>query len=454
MQGCRQHIWVVLAVLILAPHAFPQGPAALTLKQAVAIALEKSPMRKAALAERKEAGADVRLARSPLLPQLSFSESAMRGNDPVYAFGTRLRQARFTAADFALNRLNSPTPIGNFTTRFGVRWNLFDSFASWANLSRTEKMDKAAAARLARSDQEIVFQVVQSYYGLLLAAKQMQLAEQTLQTAQAILHDARNRVHSGVAVDSDALAAEANTAARQQEAIRDKNAVAIAQAQLAVALGVPPDTLYQPVEELEQHSLPSIDLAAAEKTALEQRPDLKQMALARTATADGVRMAKAAFGPRVSTFAQWEADNATFLAGGGGNNWMGGLELQFDIFAGGQKAAQLAKAKAMEQRVSALQEAATQGVRLEVRRAYYDMDTAQQTIQVAHAAVRQAEESLRINQDRYAAGLATVTDLLRAEEMAHASRARYSQAVYGYQTAYANLELAMGRLTTDSPVVQ
>src|SRR5690348_11444105 len=76
-----------------------------TLKQAVTIALEKNPERKAALADTKAAAADVKDARSFVLPHVTFSETATRGNDPVYVFGSKLRQQRFTTADFALKFL-------------------------------------------------------------------------------------------------------------------------------------------------------------------------------------------------------------------------------------------------------------------------------------------------------------------------------------------------------------
>ena len=89
------------------------------MQQAVHIALEKNPLRKAAIADTRAASADVREARSFLMPQLTFSETATRGNDPVYVFGSKLRQQRFTTADFALNQLNTPLPFGNFSTRFG-----------------------------------------------------------------------------------------------------------------------------------------------------------------------------------------------------------------------------------------------------------------------------------------------------------------------------------------------
>ena len=63
-------------------------------------------------------------------------------------------------------------------------------------------------------------------------------------------------------------------------------------------------------------------------------------------------------------------------------------------------------------------------IRLEVRRAYYDVDASRQQMEVARAAIAQAQESLRINQDRYDGGLTTITDLLGAEEAARRSSDR------------------------------
>ena len=94
------------------------------------------------------------------MPHLNFSETATRGDDPVYVFGSKLRQQRFATADFALNQLNTPLPFGNFSTRFAGSWNLFDSFASWHGVNRARQMNEAAAHQLERADQEIVFRVV------------------------------------------------------------------------------------------------------------------------------------------------------------------------------------------------------------------------------------------------------------------------------------------------------
>ncbi len=73
----------ILLLLKTAPAQQPFDRSALTLGQAVQIALEKNPLRKAALADTRAALAGIREARSALLPRLTFSEAAMRGNDPV-----------------------------------------------------------------------------------------------------------------------------------------------------------------------------------------------------------------------------------------------------------------------------------------------------------------------------------------------------------------------------------
>jgi outer membrane protein len=446
----------LVGVVVFVGTAFAQqqpAPAPLTLQQSVQIAMEKNPLRKAALADIKAANADVRQARSFLMPRLSFSEMATRGNDPVYVFGSKLRQQRFTINDFALNKLNTPRPFGNFTTRIGGAWNLFDSFVSWHGVIRAKQMNEAAARQLDRTDQEIVFRVVSAYDQVFLASKQLEVAEQSMKTAQAILDRSQSRFDSGLVVESDLLTAKVRMAVRQQELIRARNDVALAQTQLNLAMGMPAESAFQLTESLSEQNLPVPALAEAEKQAINNRQDLKRVAAEEAAQHQSAAIAKSSFGPRVNAFAGWEMDNPTFVAGGGGNNWLGGIELQIDIFQGGAKRAELSRQRALEEKVTAMKQAATDGVRLEVRRAYYDVDSNRQQVEVTRAAIAQAQESLRINQDRYDSGLTTITDVLSAEEAARRSQTDYWEALYRFHTSYANLELASGTLTSQSPVV-
>jgi multidrug efflux pump subunit AcrB len=71
-------------------------------------------------------------------------EDISRGDDPVYAFGMRLRQRRFTQADFAVNSLNRPQPMGNFSTRFSGSWMAFEWFKTQKMIRSAELMRKSS----------------------------------------------------------------------------------------------------------------------------------------------------------------------------------------------------------------------------------------------------------------------------------------------------------------------
>ena len=429
-----------------------EEPELLSLAEAVRMTLANNPMHKAALAETKAASAGIREARAPMLPRITFTENFTAGNDPVFVFGTKLRQQIFTAQDFELNSLNRPTPIGNYTSRFSGQWNLFDSTQSWKALDRAKYLNFAANEQLNRTDQELVYQTVQAYYGVLLAQKQVQVAEDAVKTVEAIERQSRARVESGVAVDSDLLSAQVQSSTRQQELIERRNQLALAQTRLALAMGAAAGTAYQPNEALEDRALPPGDLNQLEKTALEKRPDLKRSEWERNAQDKNVSIAKAAFGPRVNAFGSWQEDSHS-VGWTGANNWVAGAEVQFDLFAGGSKRAELARERAMQERAAAGYAGFQDAVRLEVRSAYYQFDAAQQQVKVARGAIAQAEESLRINRNRYEGGLTTVTDMLRVEEAAHRAKSDYWQAVYRMNASYAGVELATGTLTLDSPAV-
>jgi outer membrane protein TolC len=89
-----------------------------------------------------------------------------------------------------------------------------------------------------------------------------------------------------------------------------------------------------------------------------------------------------------------------------------------------------------------------------VRRAYADLRAAEQRIEIAKASVAEAEESLRITQNRYEAGMSNVTDLLRTETAVLEARTRYLAAIHDQRIASAALEMAAGRLSADSEVLQ
>jgi outer membrane protein TolC len=412
----------------------------------VELALESNPAYQASQADGKAAAAGLREARSAFLPRLSVAESFERSNDPVFAFGTKLRQQRFGLSDFALDTLNSPSPMSNFHTQLNAQWTVFDFGQTRARADRARHLRQAADHQVERAGQELIARVVHAYYNLLLAKRQQEVADQAVRTAEAILDQTRARVEAELAVESDRLNAEVALATRQQEKIRVDNNNEIARALLNHELGAPMGTRFEPVEALTKTVSPAAPAEEWEQIALSNRPDLLGLFAQEAAQEKQVSGARAAFAPRVQLLGSWEAHNQAFLANGG-TNWLAAVRIELDLFDGGARRARLSRAQAEKDRLSSLRRQAESGVRLEARRAYLDLDATTRQVEVARAAITQAEESFRIIQNRYGAGLTTITDLLRAEEATTRTRTRYWESVYRYNTGLVQLELAAGVLT-------
>lgn len=437
----------VLALLcsLAATTAVAQQP--LTLREAIQRALGQSPEAAMAQAGEKEAKAGASLARTALLPQLNFTEDISRGNDPVYVFGTKLRQRQFTQADFALNALNRPLPIGDFVSRFSGQWQAFDSFKTQRTIRSADLMKKSAASSTEAANQKIVLDVVQAYQQVLYAERQLDVAQHEQETAAALLNSVSDRVKAGLAVESDRMSAEVNVAARKQELIAAQGGVELAWVQLRLAMGTP-DLQASKLSPIEPHQFPQGSLNEELATAAKTRPDLAALGQAQSAQAAAVSAAKSDFGPRISAYGNWETDRPTF-AGSGGNSWVAGVQIGIDILPIGKRA-QLAREAAAKQRIDSQMMAYQQRVRLEVSQAHIQQQTAQLSLDTARAAMEQSAESLRILRNRYGAGLATITDLLRAEDAERQSQTNYWHAVYGNTVAYAQLLFATGTLTPNA----
>lgn len=419
----------------------------LTLRQAIEQALKQNPEAAAARAQVGEAMADSAQARTALLPQINFVEDISRGDDPVYAFGTRLRQQRFTQADFALSALNTPDPIGNFSTRISGGWQLFDALRSERQIHGAELMRKSAGSQAGAVDQKIVFGVVAAYQQILYAEREVATARHEVETAEALLKSADDHVKAGLAVESDRMSAQVNLAACKQGLIASEGDLELAWAELREAMGAP-DLKETSLAPIEPRDFATGDLEQEVAAALKNRKDLNALGQADQAQGAAVSAARLGYGPQVNAYGNWENDAAS-IGGSNGSNWVAGVQIGIDLLPL-RKRSQLAHEKAAKQRVDAQLESYRQHVRMEVNQAHIQRETARLSMATARAATEQAAEGLRIVKNRYESGLATITDLLRAEDAERQSQTNYWHAVYGNTMAYAQLLFATGTLTPEA----
>ncbi|MGA3130686.1 MAG: TolC family protein [Terracidiphilus sp.] len=430
---------------IFSASASAQG--SLTLRQAIQRALDGSPEAEMARAETRDAAGNASLARTQLLPQLNFTEDISRGDDPVYVFGSRLRQQAFSQADFALNSLNRPQPIGDFVSRFSGSWMAFDSFRTQKTIHSADLMRKSANSSAQAINQKIVLDVVEAYQSVLYAERQVAIAQHEQETAEALLSSVSEHVKAELAVDSDRMSAEVNVAARKEELIAAQGELEIAWAQLRMAMGER-DLKKTQLDPITARDFPQTALDEELQTAFETRSDFAAIGEAQSAQSEAVGAARDNFGPRISAYGNWEQDRPSF-AGAGGENWVAGVQINIDI-APFSKRSQLEHERAARDRVNAEVASYQQQVQFQVTRAHVQRETAQLSLETARAAIDQAAERLRILKNRYEAGLATITDLLRAEDAEREAQMNYWHAVYGNTMAYAQLLFATGTLTPDA----
>lgn len=426
---------------------------ALTLRQAVDLALRSNPLVAATDAGEKEADARIRQARSGYLPRVQFSESVQRGNNPVFVFSSLLTQHQFSQANFALGPLNRPDALSNYQSRLTVEQVLFDSRHTSRGVEAARFTRQIAGQDTRRSHSDVILSVLRTYFGVQLAEKNLQVSRQSRESVQADLDRAEFIYRSGRSTQADVLAVRVHLAAMREQEIRASNELAVARAALNDALGVSLDRAFDLTTPLESGAAaPEETLEHYGRLAAERRPEMRQAELAENLARTEMQIAGSAYWPQVAFQSTIEADRQNFGSNGGAN-WFTAVTLRWNLWTGGETAARVEQARFAESRAQALRKRADSAIQLEVRKAYLDVRAAAQRVEVASAAAAEAEEAHRIIQNRHQAGLTTVTELLRSETALAAARTRRLAAIYDHRVAAAALEHAAGTLVAGAALV-
>jgi outer membrane protein TolC len=279
------------------------------------------------------------------------------------------------------------------------------------------------------------------------------VARQSVDSAKSDLDRAESIYHSGRSTQADVLAVRVHLAAVQEQQIRASNDLAVSRAALNDALGVGLDRAFELTTPLESGvGAPDGTLEEYGHLAAENRPEMRQAELVQRLARTQRQIAGAAYWPQVTFEGIVETDSQNFFSKGGAN-WFTAVTLRWNLWNGGETKARVEQAHFAESRAEALRKSADSAIHLEVLKAYLEVRSAAQRVEVASAAAAEAEEAHRIIQNRHQAGLITVTELLRSEVALAAARTRRLAAVYDHRVAAAALEHAAGTLAADSALV-
>lgn len=435
-----RRLWI--PALLLATSTAPAwAQARLTLADAIVTAQTRNLDARAAVVAERQADARLTQAKAGYLPNVDLSETWQRGNQPVFVFSSLLAQRQFTAANFAVGALNHPEAVGNVRTAATLDQALFDP-AVRAGVRAASLGREAAAVTRDVVARDLALAVTQAYGAVLAAEAAAGAADSAVATAAGDLELARNRRDAGVATDADVLQIDVHVARARDQQIRSRADATIARARLNQVLGEPLDAMFTLDDAPEAGALTDTPVAALETAAVTERPDLKLAAVQERLAAAAVSGARAAYLPRVSAQAAWEANGGTL--GARSSSWMVGAVARVNLFRGFADQARLVEARESQTLRAIARERAETTARLEVREAVARLEAARASETVGRAAVTQAREGHRILRDRYEGGLADVTALLRAAEAVQQAEARYAAARVDVMVAAATLKRAAG----------
>lgn len=415
----------------------------LTLIDAMEIALRRNPLTRATTAGRELASAELSEAESHRLPVLTANGTFTRSNNPVFVFGSLLEQGQFGSANFAINSLNHPDALNNFRSSLTLRFPLFDQRETETRIASARIRQQQADQQTNLVEQRIRFEVIKTYYGVLLAKAKLKVAAEAVRTAEADVKRARDLVESGVAVQSDFLAARVQLSQFRQAEIQMGGELVTALAALNTALGLPIETPQQPSGEIVDRRFTVDAVEVLSSQALENRPDYQRAVLSSRETAELLRGARGERLPRVDAFMSASVSSEHLT--GGSSDYAAGATVSFNVFDAGRKA-RITQAKAAQSIANAEQDQLANQIRFEIVRAYQQYLTARERLEAVAEVSAQASETLRIVQDRYHAGITTITELLRAETALVWARSDVLTARYDQYLSYANVLLATGQL--------
>ncbi len=418
--------------------------AVISLEQAVERALSRHP-EIAAASHHLEAGhAAVETARSSLYPQVYLAEKFNHTNNPMWAFGTRLNQQSITREDFDPDRLNDPAAVSNFNTSLAFTWELFNGGRTRTGFKQALWEQEIASVSLQQTRQEIIALTARAYIGHVLAVEHKRVIEQARETARAHLAFIRSRYEGGFVVKSDLLRAQVRQAELEQEDLAAESRVNVARAALNTAMGSldnPPLQTPNPFREREEteHSM-----EAWIAKALTHHPDLKRLELVEQIAEKEIEKAKAHHWPNLYLMGSYDVDTRDFSDAG--DSYAVGAMARLDLYSGGRTQAGILAGTAARKRAGELKKSARLQISLKTRQAYYEAQSARRRIAVAQGALEQAEEGLRIVENRYRNGMLTLVSLLDAETALREARLNHFRALHDYTAARIALALSAGTL--------
>lgn len=430
---------VAAAVALGSPQEVAQSPAVITLEQALEIALSENVSVKVADREIERTRYAKKGTYAALFPQIDASGSYQR---------TLKKQKMYVD----IPGMEDGMEVG--------RWNNWSGGVSvamplvnaqlWESL-RISGQDVELAVEKARSSRlDMVTQVKEAFYAVLLAKELENVYTQVYLNAKANLEKTQKRYNVQKASEMDLVRSKANLASSLPNLYDSENAVDLALWQLKAIMGVNLEENIDVAGTLEDYaSQLKMDSSVSESSPLDRNTTLRQLAMQSEQLAAAVKAQQYAYIPSLSLGFNFQMSATQNEFNFNEYKWtpysMVGLSLNIPIFSGGKRLASVKQSKIQFEEFQLQQQDAERQLRIALRQAIRTMDTNINTYNAALDALITSQKAFEIAQKSYDVGRSTLTDLNDAQLVLVQTQLSVSQSIYSFLVAKAGLEKILGQ---------
>ncbi len=434
----------------------PKGLEKMTVDRAVAVALQNNHQYRMSVKKMKAAKEKVNQVWGTLLPSLASEASAMRqGAEQGFM---SLSDGQY---DLKLVQLT-----------FGINPGSF-----YHSLKGSQKQYSSAREEVRKIKSQIEFNVIKSYFDVLLADEMVKLRKNSMDVLKENLKDVRQKYRAGSVPRFELLQAQVQLKSQEPQLIEARNSYRMALDMLNFHMGL--DSLTYTVNSSAIEDAQSIRQPVVQQNvtrdlihlALKHRPEVIQVTLMRDSIAHGKKASEAAY--LWPTFSVGGYYGKSYLLANQVDMGLGGMGPSPDLSQitgerewqdtwqvrvaatyrwGSLIPGDRVQAKKREDRYR-LEEASQQLLQLKrqiainIRYNHTSLMSAYRAIQSQDENVKTAEEGLRIARESYRAGVITNAELLGAELSLTEARTGYIKAVYEYHLSFARLNRETGTET-------
>jgi len=420
-----------LAPAALALAAFVRPSAAQQVQVTLVEAVQRSLVVQPAVVQARGAVTNAdwqkRAAYGAFLPTVSLASSAFRQNAPSIQ-----------------NGFSTAAGTYEYNSSLSASLDLFTGFRRLAQYRGANATEDAADAGLVAQRYQVTVATEQAFYTALADEDLVRVAEAQVQRAREELQISVNKFQAGAATRSDTLTSTVDLGNAQLTLLQGQANLLTAQANLARQIGV--DT---PVRAVPDSQLPAPpDTTGLRPAALAGAPTVVQAdALARAASAS-VWDARSQYFPTITasllTSSQGFTEPWTGFDAGNRNLNQFRIGLSWTLFNGFQREQATAQSVASLDLARAQAADTRRQLSAEFTQEVAGLFTAYAQIAITGANVDAAAEALRVQQERYRLGAATLLDLLTAEANLTQAQVNQVQARYNYLIGRAQLEALVG----------